>query len=189
MNFVSITSFDEMKEKVADRDQAYVLLYKEGSDKSFCAFDNIRDSGKEDLEIYTADVTRVRDIHPVYHITSAPSLLVFRNGELSNVVKGCHDHSYFRAIFDNIVIETGEGTSQKSVTVYTTPTCTWCNTLKSYLRQKGVHFQEVDVSTDPKLAEELVQQTGQQGVPQSNIGGEWIVGFDKNRINTLLGIS
>lgn len=177
-----------MKEKLEGLDRAYVLLYKEGSDKSFCAFDNIRESGKDDLEILTADVTRVRDIHPEYNINTAPSLLVFNNGELKNVVKGCHDKSYFRSIFDNIVMTAGEGTEQKSVTVYTTPTCTWCTTLKNYLRQKGIYFNEEDVSSDPNLAQELMSQTGQQGVPQSNIGGEWVVGFDKTKINTLLGI-
>ncbi|HRY99287.1 MAG TPA: thioredoxin family protein [Bacteroidales bacterium] len=170
------------------REQAYALLYLGGSEKSSCALDNVRNSGKEDLELLTVDVSQVRDVHTEYGVTSAPTLLVFRDGALQNVVKGCHDPSYFRAVFDRLVTTAGEGSPQKSVTVYTTPSCTWCTTLKNYLRQKGISYQEVDVSRDPREAEELVRRTGQQGVPQSNIGGEWVVGFDKTRINTLLGI-
>jgi glutaredoxin len=47
----------------------------------------------------------------------------------------------------------------------------------------------VDVSVDQKAAEEMVRKSGQQGVPQTDINGEIIVGFDKTRINTLLGIN
>lgn len=177
-----------MLQQLEGKEWGWVLLYKEGSDKSFCALDNIRESGTDNLEVMTADVSRVRDIHPVYNITSAPSLLVFREGKLINVVKGCHDKNYFSAVFNHLVSAAGDGTTQKSVTVYTTPSCSWCTTLKNHLRQKGVHFSEVDISRDPKLAEELVRETGQQGVPQSKIGGEWVVGFDKNKINNLLGI-
>lgn len=188
MKFVEIRDHQELIQHLQGREQAYALLYIEGSEKSFCALDNIRNSGKEGLEVMTVDVSRVRDIHTQYGVSSAPSLLVFRDGALQNVVKGCHDKSFFRAVFDKLVNAAGEGTTQKNVTVYTTPSCSWCNTLKSYLRQKGIVFQEVDVSRDPREAEELVRRTGQQGVPQSNIGGEWVVGFDKTRINTLLGI-
>jgi glutaredoxin-like YruB-family protein len=188
MKFVEINNHQELLRHIESTDQAYALLYIEGSEKSFCALDNIRDSGKEDLEVLTVDVSRVRDIHTEYGVTSAPSLLVFNERKLQNVVKGCHDKSYFRAVFDKLVNAAGPESAQKSVTVYTTPSCSWCNTLKSYLRQKGIAYQEVDVSRDPREAEELVRRTGQQGVPQSNIGGEWVVGFDKTRINTLLGI-
>ena len=188
MNFVTIGSHKEMIQHIEGKEQAFVLLYIEGSDKSFCALDNIRNSGKEDLEVYTADVRRVQDIHTAYDVNSAPSLLVFRDGKLQNVVKGCHDKTYFRSIFDNIITGSGEGKDQKSVTVYSTPTCSWCTTLKSYLRQKGISFHDVDISRDQRLAEDLVRQTGQQGVPQSNIGGEWVVGFNKTRINELLDI-
>ena len=188
MNFVTVNSHDELLDKIKDREQAYLLLYIEGSEKSFCALDNIRDCGKDELEIMTADVSRVRDIHERYGISTAPSLIVFQDGKMKNVVKGCHDKSYFRSVFEQLVNTPADSGSQKSVTVYTTPSCSWCNTLKTYLRQHGIAYQEIDVSRDPKLAEELVSRTGQQGVPQINIGGEWIVGFNKNRINSLLGI-
>ncbi|HDR52963.1 MAG TPA: NrdH-redoxin [Mariniphaga anaerophila] len=83
----------------------------------------------------------------------------------------------------------GEKKSQKNVTVYTTPTCTWCNTIKRHLQEYGIRYREVDVSRDQKAAEEMVRRSGQQGVPQTDINGEIIVGFDKPRINRLLGIN
>ena len=77
---------------------------------------------------------------------------------------------------------------QKNVTVYTTPTCTWCGTIKTYLRKNGIRFREVDVSVDQAAAEAMVRKSGQQGVPQTDIEGQIVVGFDKAKINRLLGI-
>ena len=57
------------------------------------------------------------------------------------------------------------------VLVFTTPTCAWCTRAKTYLRQRGVPFTEVDVSRDPAAARDLVRRTGQTGVPQRLFGG------------------
>jgi glutaredoxin-like YruB-family protein len=140
----------------------------------------------------TADVNEVSDIHPEFGVTSVPTLLYFENGQLRNMIKGCHQPEQFNAIFDKsaVVIATnGEKKSQKNVTVYTTPTCTWCNTIKRHLQEYGIRYREVDVSRDQKAAEEMVRRSGQQGVPQTDINGEIIVGFDKTRINRLIGIN
>lgn len=74
------------------------------------------------------------------------------------------------------------------VVVFTTPTCSWCTRLKQYLRQRRVPFREVDVSKDEKAARDLVRRTGQQGVPVITIDGKPIVGFDKAKIDRLLGL-
>ena len=74
------------------------------------------------------------------------------------------------------------------IKVYSTPTCSWCNVLKTHLRKNGIRFTDIDVSRDPKAAEDLVRKTGQQGVPQTDINGQVIVGFDKDKINRLLEI-
>jgi glutaredoxin-like YruB-family protein len=116
-------------------------------------------------------------------------MLVFENGEFQNVVKGCHHPGFFQSIFESAVVAAAMADKpQKSVTVYTTPTCTWCNTIKTYLRKNGIAFREVDVSKDQSAAEAMVRRSGQQGVPQTDIEGTMIVGFDKGRINELLGI-
>nr|NIU00417.1 NrdH-redoxin [Nitrosopumilaceae archaeon]NIU86828.1 NrdH-redoxin [Nitrosopumilaceae archaeon]NIV65485.1 NrdH-redoxin [Nitrosopumilaceae archaeon]NIX61019.1 NrdH-redoxin [Nitrosopumilaceae archaeon] len=69
------------------------------------------------------------------------------------------------------------------------PTCTWCNTIKRHLQENRIQFREVDVASNQKAAEEMVRKSGQQGVPQTDINGEIIVGFDKPRIDRLLGIN
>ena len=70
--------------------------------------------------------------------------------------------------------------------VFSTPTCTYCNQAKRYLRERGVHFRDVDVSKDATAARDLVRRSGQQGVPVLDIGGRIIVGFNRPEIDKLL---
>lgn len=76
-----------------------------------------------------------------------------------------------------------------SVTVYSTPTCPWCHRAKDYLRSKNVIFEEVDVSTDQERAREMVQKSGQMGVPVIEIGEKVVIGFDPAVIDELLNLS
>lgn len=75
------------------------------------------------------------------------------------------------------------------VLVFTTPTCPWCTRVKSYLAQRRVPYREVDVSRDAAAAADLVRRTGQMGVPVVEIDGRPVVGFDKPKIDRLLGLS
>ncbi|MCL4829798.1 MAG: NrdH-redoxin [Caldilinea sp.] len=77
---------------------------------------------------------------------------------------------------------------QPKVIVFSTPTCSFCNAAKSYFRQKGVKFRDVDVSKDAAAARDMVRRSGQQGVPVIDIGGKLVIGFDRPKINQLLGI-
>ena len=72
------------------------------------------------------------------------------------------------------------------VKVYSTPTCPWCKRAKEYLTQKGVEFKDIDVSEDHEAAHEMVEKSGQMGVPVLDIKGRIIVGFDINAINEAL---
>lgn len=74
------------------------------------------------------------------------------------------------------------------VTIYTTPTCIWCNRAKSYLRQQNISFVEKDVSRDREAATEMIKKTNQMGVPVLDINGNVIIGFDQHEINRLLGL-
>jgi glutaredoxin-like YruB-family protein len=76
----------------------------------------------------------------------------------------------------------------KSVKVYSTPTCPWCMRVKQFLKENNIAFEDVDVSSNQAAAEEMIQKTGQMGVPVLDIGGEIIVGFDKERIKKALGL-
>ena len=75
------------------------------------------------------------------------------------------------------------------VVVFSTPTCPHCRTAKRYLAQKGVRFTDVDVSRDASAARDMVRISGQQGVPVITIGGRPIVGFDRRKIDRLLGLN
>ena len=70
-----------------------------------------------------------------------------------------------------------------TVTVYTTSTCPWCVRAKEYLKQKNVPFQEKNIEFDRAGAQEMMQRTGQMGVPVIIDGDDVIIGFDRARLD------
>ncbi len=77
---------------------------------------------------------------------------------------------------------------QPKVIVFSTPTCSYCNMAKSYFREKGIKFTDIDVSRDQSAARDMVRRSGQMGVPVIDIGGKIVVGFNRPQVNALLGI-
>lgn len=75
-----------------------------------------------------------------------------------------------------------------NVIVYSTPTCPYCVMAKDYLTEKNIPFENVDVSADPARAREMIQKSGQRGVPVIDIDGTIIVGFDRNRLDEILNL-
>lgn len=188
----TISSLQQLKNELKGKDKAYLLLYKEGSEQSMCAFNNLQKTiTDKPLHVYVADVSKIRDIHPEYAITTVPTLLIFENGEMISTVKGCQDNDFLHGLFTNAIYQAkakAEGKVPKRVTVYSTPTCSWCNTLKLWLRKNGIPFTDIDVSRNTNAAQELVNRTGQQGVPQTEINGQWVIGFDQTKLKQLLEI-
>jgi len=76
----------------------------------------------------------------------------------------------------------------KRVTVYSTPTCPFCIRAKQFLKDNSIIFTEIDVSVDQDKAQEMINKSGQMGVPVLDIDGRIIVGFDKEKIKEALGI-
>lgn len=74
----------------------------------------------------------------------------------------------------------------KKVKVYSTKTCPWCHKVKDFLKEKKVEFENIDVGEDKKAAEEMVEKSGQMGVPVTDINGTIIIGFDKDAIEKAL---
>jgi len=74
------------------------------------------------------------------------------------------------------------------VKVYSTPTCTYCVTLKKFLDDKAIKYESVDVSQNAKDLQEMVDKSGQMGVPVVDIDGQIIIGFNRNKIVELLNI-
>ena len=78
--------------------------------------------------------------------------------------------------------------SYPRVILFSSGSCPWCSRAKNYLRQNGVRVKEVGVDKDPEAAKDVVRMTGQMGVPVLLIGRARIVGFDKAKIDRLLGL-
>lgn len=76
----------------------------------------------------------------------------------------------------------------KQVKIYSTPTCPWCIRTKQFLKENNINFEDIDVSLNQSAAEEMMQKSGQMAVPVLDIEGEIIVGFDKEKIKTALGL-
>jgi glutaredoxin-like YruB-family protein len=72
------------------------------------------------------------------------------------------------------------------VKVFSTPTCPWCTKVKDYLANKGVEFEPIDVSANREAAMEMVRKTKQMGVPVTQIGEEYVIGYDTARLDELL---
>ncbi|MFA6094923.1 MAG: glutaredoxin family protein [Candidatus Paceibacterota bacterium] len=78
--------------------------------------------------------------------------------------------------------------NQQTVTIYSTPTCHFCHLAKAYFDDHGVTYTEYNVGTDLEKRKEMVEKSGQLGVPVIEIGSEVIVGFDQSRTAELLGL-
>jgi len=75
------------------------------------------------------------------------------------------------------------------VKVYTTPSCPYCFTLKEFLKERNVTFEDIDVSQNEKARDYIIKKTGKIEVPVIEIDGEVIAGFDKEKIVKLLNIA
>jgi len=77
---------------------------------------------------------------------------------------------------------------ENKVIVYSTQTCPWCHVVKNFLKEHDIAFQDVDVGKDRKAAQEMIDKSGQMGVPVVDINGSIVIGFNEAKIRELLGI-
>lgn len=76
----------------------------------------------------------------------------------------------------------------KHVSIYSTPTCTYCNAAKEFFKANNIPFDAYDVQADAARREEMIEKSGQMGVPVIYVDDELVVGFDKERLSQLLGV-
>lgn len=72
------------------------------------------------------------------------------------------------------------------ITVYSSTVCPYCQRLTKFLEDHKIKFTEIDVSTDQKKANEMIEISGQMGVPVTVIDGEVVIGFDEKRLRKVL---
>lgn len=149
-------------------------------------------AAQAEVPVVLVDVGAVKGVHTRFEVTTVPSAVTVQGERVIRRATGVHEaEGWSRALLphESAVAVIGEdGPRRPSVTVYTSPTCVWCGRVKDYLRQQGVTFREIDVSQDQAAAQALVARSGQMGVPQVEIGHEIVVGFDRPRIDRLLGL-
>lgn len=75
------------------------------------------------------------------------------------------------------------------VTIYSTPSCHFCHAAKEYFTEHNVAFTDHNVARDQEKRQEMIEMTGQLGVPVIRIGDDVIVGFDQKKVAELLGIA
>jgi len=75
----------------------------------------------------------------------------------------------------------------KKIKIYSTPTCPYCKRAKAYLEEKGISYEDIDVSNNPQAADEMVKASGQMSVPVIMIDSDVVIGFDKAKLEALLG--
>ncbi|MBL7055222.1 glutathione S-transferase N-terminal domain-containing protein [Candidatus Woesearchaeota archaeon] len=73
-----------------------------------------------------------------------------------------------------------------TVKIYSTPTCPWCKKAKEFFKANNVKFTDIDVSADEAAQKEMVEKSGQMGVPVIEIDGKILVGFDQGKIEEAL---
>ncbi|MAZ29832.1 NrdH-redoxin [bacterium] len=76
----------------------------------------------------------------------------------------------------------------KTVTIYSTPACHFCHAAKDFFTENNVAFTDIDVATDAEKRQEMIEMTGQMGVPVIRIGDDVVVGYDEAKVKELLGM-
>jgi len=187
MPFIEVKNYNDI---IKDQEpKKFILFYKKGTANSDCAYDAIK--AVKEGKVYAVDVNEVRDVHGHFGVNSVPSLVVVDNDKVENIIKGCHTPNYYEQIILEKKVSSktnSNGTPQKRVTVYSTPTCTYCNKLKAYFNKHGIKYTDINVATDQQAATEMVRKSGQRGVPQTDINGQIIIGFDTAKLSRILNI-
>ena len=150
---------------------------------------------ENDHQAFMVDVAKVKGLHKDYGVSSVPTVVVIEKGEVRQRIVGPQTQAFYARALLNIgespkhsSSKDGKKEKKHRVVVYVSNSCPWCTKVKNYLRRRKVRFSEINVSNDEKAAQSLMSRTGQSGVPQIDIDGQFIVGFNQPRIDELLGL-
>jgi len=170
-----------------------LIFYGRFSDSSVRALTELKEFARhnEEVPIYVVDVEKVKGLHKQFNIKNVPTVLSLEKGKVTKFIEGVQSAKFYELAFlDAAPVRRSHRAQKKAdrVVVYSGPGCPACGLVKTYLRRHGVAFQEINVARDPRAAETLVRRSGQMAVPQIDINGRLVVGFDQTKLNRLLGI-
>ncbi len=166
--------------------------FSERSQKARRSFERFCSSHPE-FPAFLVDVSVVKDVHGQFGVSEVPTVILVHRGRVVQQVLGIESPEGYQAALLSAATESVKGPeagtkAAPKVVVYSTQSCPWCVKAKNYLRSKGIAYRDVDVGRDQRAAQDLVLRSGQSGVPQIEIDGEIVVGFDQARIDRLLGL-
>ena len=187
-----LKSVEEYRKLIAESKRFAVLAFlSENSAKSIAAEEILAQlAGESSTPIWGINVLQTTDIHPLLSIQQVPTVITIKDGQLVKKLVGLQNEGTYRKLLNDAPRLRADGTEAAPlrITVYTTSTCPHCTTVKNHLKRKGISFREVKVDKDASAATELQRQTGQTGVPQTDINGTFVLGADIPKINKLIGI-
>jgi glutaredoxin 3 len=168
-----------------------LVFYANFSSHAKRALAEIKQFGKENKQapVCIIDVERVKGIHKKFGVENVPTVLGVREGKVIQRIEGVESAKFYAHVFSGInppTYKKGKKTVSHRVIVYSGPGCPACGTAKAYLRRRGISFREVDIGRDHLAAEKLVRRSGQMAVPQIDIDGHLVVGFNQAQIEKLL---
>ena len=180
-------------EKAQEKHKDYLILafyanFSSSAKRALAELENFSKENKE-VPVYVVDVEKVKGAHKQFGVKNVPTVLALRQGKVSRRIEGVESARFYARIFCG-----GASSLYKSdkrgvfprVVVYSGPGCPACGTAKAYLRKRGISFRTVDIARDQRAAERLVKRSGQMAVPQIDIDGHLVVGFDQAKIDRLL---
>lgn len=185
---------DHLREVQEEHKDFFVLAFwGEFSDAAERALAELKECSAEDkdLPVYVVDVQKVKGLHKEFDVKRVPTVLAIEKGKVTRSIEGVHSARFYAFQFAGVAPSRARGTGQaavRRVIVYSGPGCPACGVLKSYLRRHGVSFRDVDISRDQRAAEKIARRSGQMAVPQTDINGRLVVGFDRPKLDRLLGI-
>jgi len=170
-----------------------LLFYGDFSSNAKRALVEIGNFSKEnkELPVYIVDVGKIKGVHKQLEVKNVPTVLALRKGKVAQRIEGVESARFYSRVFSGTGSSLHKSTGKTifhRVVVYSGPGCPACGTAKAYLRKRGISFTTVDIARDQHAAEKLAQRSGQMAVPQIDIDGHLVVGFDQAKIDRLLSV-
>ena len=155
------------------------------------ALAELEEFGKENRKIplYILDVEKVKGVHKQFGVEKVPTVIALESGKITRRIDGVQSAQFYARILSGAQPsrrKKGGVEIHHHVVVYSGSGCPACGTAKSYLRRRGIRFREVNVAQDQRAAEKLARRSGQMAVPQIDIDGHLVVGFDQAKLDRLL---
>ena len=168
-----------------------LVFYANFSSASKRALEELKNFSKESKEIpvFIIDVEIVKGVHKQFGVENVPTVLALKKEKVVRRIEGVESAQFYARILSGAHPsrhKKGEKAVSHRVIVYSGSGCPACGTAKAYLRRRGFMFRDIDISHDQHAAERLVRRSGQMAVPQIDIDGHLIVGFDQAKIDRLL---